>query len=126
MFSLFRKKKQIYSLQEIVHELGASDGFNEILSAGNEDIVVATRGMAEIIPTITEAKKCFDLDVRPDSIFAKYLAAFQAEDLSTMASMTRDMVDMLESITEPDFRGLIIYSWFSGDQILPDGQPPRA
>ena len=122
MFGLFRKKKQIYSLQEIVHELGTSaDGFNEVLSADDDDIVVATRGAAMIMPTIVESKRYFDLDVRPNSIFARYLAAFQAEDLSTMASMTRDMVDMLEPITERELKGLIIYSWFSGDQIRPDG-----
>lgn len=115
MFGLFRRKPK-YTAQQIFEQLGESA--KGIMSAATEtdDIMVALKGAAVVSVIIKESKRCFGLNVRTDTIFARLVLAVQEEDLTKMAEMTKEMANALGQVQDPIHRGGLIYFWFNGDE----------
>lgn len=116
MFGLFKKKTPQYSIQEVLNQLGACAGGIIDAASAKNDLEVAFQGAATITPILGESKKFLDLDVKPNTIFARYLIALQKQDLSEMIKMTRGMADALNQVSDIQHKGALIYFWFTGDE----------
>jgi len=115
MFGIFRQKPKV-SVQTILYSLGASAQNIVEAASCDSDLEIGLRSLATIGPIIVESKKHFGLDVKSNSIFARYLSAFEEEDFLAMAEMTRNMADTLRQAGNIQDKGALIHFWFIGDE----------
>lgn len=115
MFGIFKKKPK-HTTQEIFSGLGACAKDIVNAASANTDLEVALKGSGTISAILKTSKQYFNIDAKPNSIFARYLAALQQQDLTKMAEMTRSMADALRQEDDIQRKGALIYFWFVGNE----------
>lgn len=115
MFGIFKKKPE-YSLEDICDQLGVLAKHINYTASEGSDLKAVLKRAALISAVITESKKFFALEVKPNTIFARYLIALQEHDISKMEEMTKNMADALNKVSEIRLKGTLIYFWFNGNE----------
>lgn len=113
MFGLFRRKPK-YTGQQVLEQLGESAKGIVSAAAESSDLMIGLKGAATIAAIIRESNRCFGINVKEDTIFARFVLAIQNEDLATMTEMTKEMANALEQVGDPLQRGGLVYFWFNG------------
>ena len=116
MFALFRRKPR-FTHKQMFEELGkASDGI-VAAAAETSDVVVGLKGAAVVVATIKEAKRFFDLEVRPNTIFGHFALAAQEQDVAKLAEMTKNMANALDQVKhDVALKGALMHFWFNGER----------
>ena len=115
MFGLFRGKAKDAATERIFQRLGESS--KGILSAASEgdDLAVALKGDAVVSTIMAESIRFFGLTIKPNTIFARFVAAAQEQDFAKLAQMTKGMANALKKAPDQMHRGCLIHSWINGD-----------
>ena len=114
MFAIFKKKPK-YSLEELFNQLGTSAKQITEVASGENDLEVALKGIAVVNSILINSKKFFGLKPKPNSIFARYLIAFDERDFTKIAEMIRNMADALSKVSDIKHKGALIYFWLNGN-----------
>lgn len=86
MFGLFRRKPK-YTGQQILEQLGESAKGIVSAAAESSDLMIGLKGAATIAAIIKESDRCFGINVKDGTLFARFILAIQDEDLATMTEM---------------------------------------